>query len=70
MDAQYNREIPYETMDMDFMNENQAAHGDREYAHILSRMGIEHKIVVGYWADENVQDKIASWMRTALGILE
>jgi len=68
--TQFNEEIPYETMDMDFMNENQAAHGDREYAHILSRMGIERKVIVGYWADAEVQDKLASWMRTAVGIVE
>lgn len=68
--TQYNEEIPYETMDMDFMNENQAAHGDREYAHMLTRMGIERKIVVGFWKDQAVQEKIASWMRTAIGIVE
>ena len=68
--TQYNREIPYETMDMDFMNENQAAHGDREYAHILSRMGIERKTIVGYWQDAEVQEKLGSWMRTAIGIVE
>ena len=65
--TQFNEEIPY---DMDFMNENQSAHGDREYGHIFSRLGIERKIVVGHWADENVQKKIASWMRTAVGIIE
>ena len=58
--TQFNEEIPYETMDMDFMNENQAAHGDREYAHIVSRMRIERKVVVGYWADKAVQEKIAN----------
>ena len=68
--TQYNEEIPYETMDMDFMNENQAAHGDREYAHIVSRMRIERKIVVGFWKDEDVVKKMASWMRTAVGIIE
>ena len=68
--TQFNEEIPYETMDMDFMNENQAAHGDREYAHIVSRMGIERKVVVGHWSDSDVVEKIASWMRTAIGIVE
>lgn len=68
--TQYNEEIPYDTIDMDFMNENQAAHGDREYGHIVSRMRIERKVVVGYWKDEVVRDKIASWMRTAVGIIE
>lgn len=68
--TQYNEEIPYDTIDMDFMNENQAAHGDREYGHIVSRMRIERKVVVGYWKDEVVRKKIASWMRTAVGIIE
>ena len=55
--TQFNREIPYETIDMDFMNENQAAHGDREYGHIFSRLNMERKVVMGYWADEHVQKK-------------
>ena len=68
--TQFNREIPYDTIDMDFMNENQAAHGDREYGHIVSRMGIERKVIVGYWEDKAVQERIASWMLTAIGIME
>ena len=68
--TQYNEELPYDTIDMDFMNENQAAHGDREYGHIVSRMRIERKVVVGYWKDPVVQGKIASWMRTAVGVIE
>lgn len=68
--TQYNREIPYDTIDMDFMNENQAAHGDREYGHIFSRLGMERKVIMGYWADEDVQKKISSWMRTAVGVIE
>ena len=46
---------PYDTIDMDFMNENQAAHGDREYGHIFTRLGMERKVVMGYWADADVQ---------------
>lgn len=68
--TQFNEEIPYDTIDMDFMNENQSAHGDREYGHIVSRMGIERKIIVGHWANPNVQDKLGSWMRTAVGVME
>ncbi len=68
--TQYNEEIPYDSIDMDFMNENQAAHGDREYGHIVSRMRIERKVVVGYWKDAVVREKIASWMRTAVGVIE
>ena len=68
--TQFNMEIPYDTIDMDFMNENQSAHGDREYGHIVSRMRIERKVVVGHWSDPVVVGKIASWMRTAVGIME
>lgn len=55
---------------MDFMNENQSAHGDREYGHIFSRLGMERKVVVGFWADADVQKEIGSWMRTAVGVIE
>ena len=68
--TQFNEEIPYDSIDMDFMNENQSAHGDREYGHIVSRMGIERKIIVGHWANPSVVDKLASWMRTAIGVME
>ncbi len=68
--TQFNEELPYDTIDMDFMNENQSAHGDREYGHIVSRMGIERKVVAGHWSDPVIVRKIASWMRTAVGIVE
>ena len=68
--TQFNLEIPYDTIDMDFMNENQAAHGDREYGHIFSRLNMERKVVAGYWEDEDVQKQIGSWMRTAVGVVE
>lgn len=68
--TQFNEELPYETIDMDFMNENQSAHGDREFGHIVTRMGIERKVVVGHWSDTEVQDRIGSWMRTAVGVVE
>ena len=61
--TQYNKEIPWDTMDMDFMNLNQSAHGDREFGHICTRMRIRRKVVVGYWQDEETQRKIAVWMR-------
>ena len=63
--TQYNEEIPWETMDMDFMNLNQSAHGDREYAHILARMRKNHKTVVGYWKDPETLGHIAVWQRVA-----
>ena len=68
--TQFNQEIPYDSIDMDFMNTNQSAHGDREYGHIVSRMGIERKVIVGYWDEAAVQDRIAKWMRTAIGVME
>lgn len=68
--TQFNMEIPYDTIDMDFMNENQSAHGDREFGHMVTRMGIERKVVVGHWSDEKLQKKIGSWMRTAVGVVE
>ncbi len=68
--TQFNEEIPYNTIDMDFMNTNQSAHGDREFGHIVSRMGIERKVIVGHWADKQVQERIANWMATAIGIME
>ena len=63
--TQYNEEIPWDTMDMDFMNLNQSAHGDREYAHILARMRKNHKTVVGYWKDPETLGHIAVWQRVA-----
>ncbi|MGL5258546.1 MAG: L-arabinose isomerase [Lachnospiraceae bacterium] len=68
--TQFNEEIPYDSIDMDFMNENQSAHGDREYGHIVTRMGIERKVIVGHWDNKEVQDRIASYMRTAIGQME
>ena len=68
--TQFNKEIPYDSIDMDFMNENQSAHGDREYGHIVTRMGIERKVIVGHWEDEAVLKRIAGWMQTAIGIME
>ncbi|MDD2971578.1 MAG: L-arabinose isomerase [Lachnospiraceae bacterium] len=68
--TQFNEELPYDSIDMDFMNENQSAHGDREYGHIVSRMGIERKIIVGHWSFPAVQERLAEWMRTAIGVIE
>lgn len=63
--TQFNRNIPWLEIDMDFMNLNQSAHGGREYGHILTRMRINRKVVVGYWQDEEVIDELAIWVRTA-----
>lgn len=63
--TQMNRDIPWETIDMDFMNLNQSAHGDREFGFIGSRMRLNRKIVVGHWQDQEVIDRIAIWARAA-----
>ncbi|MGH8023345.1 MAG: L-arabinose isomerase [Limisphaerales bacterium] len=63
--TQYNRDIPWSSIDMDFMNLNQAAHGDREHGFIMSRMRLKRKVVVGFWRDETVQNQIAAWTRAA-----
>jgi len=65
--TQYNAGIPWDRIDMDFMNLNQSAHGDREFGHMMTRMGKERKVVVGHWKDEKVQQKIGLWARVALG---
>jgi L-arabinose isomerase len=68
--TQFREEIPYDTIDMDYMNENQTAHGGREFGHIVTRMGIERKVIAGHWSDADVQKRISDWMRTAIGIVE
>ena len=65
--TQYNAEIPWATIDMDFMNLNQSAHGDREFGYIMSRMRKKRKVVVGHWEDKRVQTKLGNWSRVALG---
>ncbi|MEA4998418.1 MAG: L-arabinose isomerase [Candidatus Limiplasma sp.] len=66
--TQYNREIPNEEIDMDFMNLNQAAHGDREHGFIGARLRMQRKVIAGYWQDADVQQRIGSWMRAAIGV--
>ncbi len=65
--TQYNRNIPNEEIDMDFMNLNQAAHGDREHGFISARMRKPRKIVAGFWQDEPVLNELGNWMRSAIG---
>ena len=67
LNTQHHKEIPWSTIDMDFMNLNQAAHGDREFGYILSRLGIERKIVVGHYTDPEVAERIATWARACAG---
>lgn len=66
--TQYNREIPNDEIDMDFMNLNQAAHGDREHGFIATRLRMPRKVIAGYWQDEKVQRKIGNWMKSAVGV--
>ena len=65
--TQYNRRIPNEAIDMDFMNLNQAAHGDREHGFIGARMRLPRKIIAGYWQDAPVLEELGAWMRSAIG---
>jgi len=66
--TQYNREIPNSEIDMDFMNLNQAAHGDREHGFIAARLRIPRKVIAGYWKDGRVTERLGSWMRSAVGV--
>jgi len=68
--TQFNRDIPWSDIDMDFMNLNQSAHGDREFGFIASRMRMNRKVVVGHWKDPDVHNQIAIWMRAACGWLD
>ncbi len=65
--TQFNRDIPWSTIDMDFMNLNQSAHGDREFGFMVSRMRKDRKVVVGHWQDEEVVSQIDVWARAAAG---
>ena len=65
--TQYNREIPNEEIDMDFMNLNQAAHGDREHGFIAARMRMARKVIAGHWEDASVQKRLGDWMKAAVG---
>src|SRR5215217_6610269 len=65
--TQFNRDIPWNDIDMDFMNLNQSAHGDREFGFMVSRMRLNRKVVVGYWQDEQVLNDINTWARAAAG---
>jgi len=63
--TQFNRDIPWSSIDMDFMNLNQSAHGDREFGFICTRLKKRRKVIVGHWEDESVQQSLALWMRVA-----
>ncbi len=61
--TQFNRDLPWSEIDMDFMNLNQAAHGDREAGYIHTRLRLNRKVVAGHWSDAEVQERVAIWMR-------
>ncbi len=63
--TQFNRDIPWSTIDMNFMNLNQSAHGDREFGFICSRLGKKRKVIVGHWQEPSVQESLAQWTRVA-----
>lgn len=65
--TQFNRDLPWSEIDMDYMNLHQSAHGGREYGFINARMRKNRKVVVGHWKDPKVQDQVAMWCRTAIG---
>jgi L-arabinose isomerase len=63
--TQYNRDIPWSEIDMDFMNLNQSAHGDREFGFIMTRMRLNRKVIVGHWQQDHVLDSVGDWARVA-----
>jgi L-arabinose isomerase len=65
--TQFNRDLPWGSIDMDFMNLNQSAHGDREFGFMVSRLGMNRKVIVGHWQDSEVQDRLGAWSRAAAG---
>lgn len=70
VNTQFNRDIPWDTIDMDFMNLNQSAHGDREHGFTTARMRLRHKVIAGWWQDPSMRLRMAGWMRAAVGAFE
>lgn len=68
--TQFNRDIPWDDIDMDFMNLNQSAHGDREFGFMTARMNIPRKVIAGHWDNEDVTDRMSAWMQTAVAVAE
>jgi L-arabinose isomerase len=63
--TQFNRDLPWDSIDMDFMNLNQSAHGDREFGYMATRLGLNRKVVVGHWQEDEVQARVGTWSRAA-----
>lgn len=70
VNTQFNRDIPWDSIDMDFMNLNQSAHGDREHGFIAARMRLQEKVISGWWKDEKFRKRVGGWMRAAVGAFE
>ena len=70
VNTQFNRDIPWDSIDMDFMNLNQSAHGDREHGFITARMRLQQKTISGWWKDETFRKRVGGWMRSAVGAFE
>lgn len=68
-DTQFNRDIPWDTIDMDFMNMNQSAHGDKEHGFITARMRLPRKVIAGHWSIPEIRKRIGDWMRAAVGVM-
>ena len=67
LNTQFNKRLPYDTIDMDFMNTNQSAHGDREHGFITARLRMKRKVICGHWEDGTFRTRIGNWMRSAVG---
>jgi len=65
--TQFNKDIPFDKIDMNFMNTNQSAHGDREHGFITARLRMKRKVICGYWEDADMRTRIGNWMRSAVG---
>ncbi len=69
INTQFNRNLPFESINMNFMNTNQSAHGDREHGFITARLRMKRKVICGYWEDTDFRSRIGSWMRSAVGAI-
>ena len=69
LNTQFNRNIPFKSIDMNFMNTNQSAHGDREHGFITARLRMKRKVICGYWEDEVLRSRMGGWMRSAVGAM-
>jgi L-arabinose isomerase len=68
--TQFNRDLPWSSLDMDFLNLNQSAHGDREFGYIAARMRLRRTVIVGHWQDPDVADRLGQWARAACAVAE